>query len=446
MNPMMNTHHNPTRRHRPWKPAILASFFIGILGSAGVTAKPAKSAKPAREPAPAMAIELGAPFTDNAILQREMPVPVWGWSKPGTKVTVTFAGQKKTATADEDGKWMLKLDPLEASAEPREMTITEGAGGKRHPQKHPRRRGLAGLRPVEHAVAGRQDLDAPRSSRSSIEQGRGQGDRHAHPRVRGDRFLRRPASDRARHRRVEGRRLRRIQRHRLRLRPQALRGTRRAHRHPQLLVQPDQDRGMDAAGRIRRRQGRIHRSRSISRFSRPIRQLPSTRPRGTSSIRRPRRHLTENAELVAEGRARPKPIPTKPPGNLHGNRDASWLFNARLNPMIPYAIRGAIWNQGYANMGDGLTYYDNLHSMIRGWRELWNRPDLPVYFHQFYSPGQQASMRHLAQHRRHCRNAARHLAGPRHPPHRHGQPDRHRRAPSTTATRPSPASDWRCTP
>ena len=56
--------------------------------------------------------------------------------------------------------------------------------------------------------------------------------------------------------------------------------------------------------------------------------------------------------------------------------------------MIPYAIRGCIWNQGYANMNEGLVYYNNLHSMIRGWRELWGRPELPVYFHQFYCPGQ----------------------------------------------------------
>lgn len=42
----------------------------------------------------ALAIELGAPFHDHAVLQRGMTVPVWGWSKPGTKVTVAFAGQK----------------------------------------------------------------------------------------------------------------------------------------------------------------------------------------------------------------------------------------------------------------------------------------------------------------------------------------------------------------
>jgi len=77
------------------------------------------------------AIELGAPFSDSAILQRGMPVPVWGWSTPGDKITVAFAGQKKTTEAGKDGKWMTKLDPLEASAEPREMTITLGSGKSR---------------------------------------------------------------------------------------------------------------------------------------------------------------------------------------------------------------------------------------------------------------------------------------------------------------------------
>ena len=83
---------------------------------------------PAEKPKPA--IELGVPFADNAILQRQMPAPVWGWSKPGTTVTVEFGGQKKTATAGEDGKWMLRLDTLEASAEPREMVIADGEGNK----------------------------------------------------------------------------------------------------------------------------------------------------------------------------------------------------------------------------------------------------------------------------------------------------------------------------
>ena len=59
-----------------------------------------------------------------------MPVPVWGWSTPGTKMTVQFAGQKKSETAGKDGKWMLKLDALKANANPQEMVITDSAGKK----------------------------------------------------------------------------------------------------------------------------------------------------------------------------------------------------------------------------------------------------------------------------------------------------------------------------
>ena len=51
-----------------------------------------------------LAIQLGAPFHDHAVLQRGISVPVWGWSKPGTKVTVEFAGQKKSASAGKDRK------------------------------------------------------------------------------------------------------------------------------------------------------------------------------------------------------------------------------------------------------------------------------------------------------------------------------------------------------
>ncbi|MFT6182387.1 MAG: sialate O-acetylesterase [Akkermansiaceae bacterium] len=74
------------------------------------------------------ALELGSPFRDHAILQRGMEVPVWGWRKPGTEVSVQFAGQKKSATTGAGGKWMLELAPLEASATPAALIIAEKSG------------------------------------------------------------------------------------------------------------------------------------------------------------------------------------------------------------------------------------------------------------------------------------------------------------------------------
>jgi len=62
-------------------------------------------------------------FGDNMVLQRELPVPVWGVAAAAEKVTVSFAGQTMTTTADERGKWMVTLKGLKTSATERKMTI-----------------------------------------------------------------------------------------------------------------------------------------------------------------------------------------------------------------------------------------------------------------------------------------------------------------------------------
>ncbi|WP_040765681.1 sialate O-acetylesterase, partial [Novipirellula maiorica] len=69
-------------------------------------------------------LRLGSLFTDHMVLQRDVAVPVWGTADPGATITVGFAGQEKTTAAQADGKWMIKLDPLSASFEPRRMMVT----------------------------------------------------------------------------------------------------------------------------------------------------------------------------------------------------------------------------------------------------------------------------------------------------------------------------------
>ena len=63
---------------------------------------------------------------NGMVLQRELPVPVWGWADAGEKVTVTFGGQTQTTTTAENGKWMVKLAPLKASAEPAKLVVKGG--------------------------------------------------------------------------------------------------------------------------------------------------------------------------------------------------------------------------------------------------------------------------------------------------------------------------------
>jgi sialate O-acetylesterase len=68
-------------------------------------------------------LKLPALFSDHMVLQREVAVPVWGTAAPGAEVSVTFAGQKKTGRADAAGKWVVRLDALKASSEPRELVV-----------------------------------------------------------------------------------------------------------------------------------------------------------------------------------------------------------------------------------------------------------------------------------------------------------------------------------
>ncbi|KPK51180.1 MAG: hypothetical protein AMK72_00355 [Planctomycetes bacterium SM23_25] len=323
------------------------------------------------------AIELGAPFADNAILQRQVPVPVWGWSKPGAKVTVEFAGQKKTATAGKDGKWMLELDELEASFEPREMVVSDNKGkqvviknilvgevwlasGQSNMQWTVQKSSCNQLRvEAKGNVAPIREFEVTSvfAMLHPIERANGAWKNGGYNNYSAIAFA-------------------------------------FAHKLYGELSVPigilncsfSQTAIQTWVPRVGFRDGEDEYTRAIYK---KILQTDPTTPEHKAAwntfYQNIEETLKENAQRVSKGEA-PKEISTRTPGNMSGNRDASWLFNGRLNPVIPYAIRGAIWNQGYANMGEGLPYYNNLHSLIRGWRLRWNRPELPVYFHQFYCP------------------------------------------------------------
>ncbi len=96
------------------KPKKNMKYALSILTTLLLTLPTAVSAD---------SLKLPAILSDRMVLQRGRTVPVWGEARPGENVVVEFAGQKKTATADAKGKWLVKLDPLEASAEPRDLKV-----------------------------------------------------------------------------------------------------------------------------------------------------------------------------------------------------------------------------------------------------------------------------------------------------------------------------------
>ncbi len=72
-------------------------------------------------------VRLARLFSDHVVLQRQKPIPVWGWAKANETVNVSLANQTKTAKADTNGKWMVEFAPLEAGG-PFELKVSAESG------------------------------------------------------------------------------------------------------------------------------------------------------------------------------------------------------------------------------------------------------------------------------------------------------------------------------
>ena len=72
----------------------------------------------------------------------------------------------------------------------------------------------------------------------------------------------------------------------------------------------------------------------------------------------------------------PKPV------NMANNPNApTVLYNAMLNPLVGYALKGAIWYQGESNVDRAFQYRELLPLMVNDWRTKWNS-DLHFYIVQ----------------------------------------------------------------
>lgn len=78
--------------------------------------------------------------------------------------------------------------------------------------------------------------------------------------------------------------------------------------------------------------------------------------------------------------SRKKPIP--PPGSPGFRNVPHGLFNAMINPLVPYAIRGAIWYQGEGNTPFAKEYGETFGAMIGDWRKRFGQGDFPFLYVQ----------------------------------------------------------------
>ncbi len=98
-----------------FRPVALSNMTLPQIRAAIARHKPRK-----------LPTELSMPriFSDHMVLQRDRPVPVWGRAVPGDVVTVSFGGQTNSATSDATGRWKMVLEPMPASSTPRLLTVS----------------------------------------------------------------------------------------------------------------------------------------------------------------------------------------------------------------------------------------------------------------------------------------------------------------------------------
>jgi len=72
-------------------------------------------------------MQLASLFQNHGVLQRDLPLPIWGRGEPGECVTVRMAGREARTEVDAAGHWMLRLPPLPAGG-PHELRVEAASG------------------------------------------------------------------------------------------------------------------------------------------------------------------------------------------------------------------------------------------------------------------------------------------------------------------------------
>ncbi len=354
-------------------------------------------------------LELGSPFVDGMILQREMKVPVWGWARPGSEIAVAFAGQTKTAKADKNGKWMLNLDPLKASAKGRTLkvsssTINRPAAAEAKADKQPLT--IANVLVGEVWFASGQSNMEWVAGKSMCGQLAGEISRskeeipiREYQVDTGSALFpqdRTTAKDGWKSSRSAGSFSALVLsfawdlHQELKVPIGILRSSHGATpietwtpyegfaSHPKL---------QDIAVKIR--QSNPSATEGKEAYTQYYEDLKKWQVEGEKRIRRMRATKAMDCSLSWARRGetyvkRSGTVLSRPslPGICDEWKGAGRMYNMKIEPLIPYAIRGSIWCQGTSNAGDGRIYAAKMEALINGWREKWGRPDLPFYFTQ----------------------------------------------------------------
>ena len=332
-------------------------------------------------------VRLASPFTSHMVLQCEMKVPVWGTAEPGEKVTVEFAGQKVSTTADADGKWNVKLGPMKASAEPRELTVTGN-----HPAPIETLKCDDVLVGEVWLASGQSNMDFSMSKKVKYFAGVANEEQEIaaanYPQIR--LFTGEAQKTYAPTNRVGGEWQVCAPENAPAFSAVAYFFARDLQREIKIPVGI-----VTAAFGASTAEAWIDRETMaadpklqpmLDRFDAAVQNFHTNAP---AVVAPPRSEDVSATNAAPKGHKRG----TGPRDPVQDQHNATVLFNGMIAPILPFAMRGAIWYQGESIVDaqkGGIALYPHIQAaLIRDWRRRWGEGDFPFYIVQL--AGQEAA-------------------------------------------------------
>ena len=314
-------------------------------------------------------------FTEGAVLQRGVNLPVWGTAKAGEKITVEFCGKTVAVTAAADGKWLAKLGKYTAGGPfklvirgENTITLTNVCVGEvwvcsgQSNMEFPLRNAINGAEVIPTTADPQLRLfhvpkftaDEPQST------------------VKANWQVCDPKT-------VEG--------------FSAVgyffgRDLRKQLHVPVGLIESDWG-GTYAETWTDRTTLEKVLPEAFARQADAVKNFDPAKAKAKYELDMAK-HKAAVAKAKAEGKQVPN-APRMPQDPRTGPNRPCALFNGMIAPLLPYPIAGAIWYQGESNNGRAKEYQTLFPAMIGDWRKVWGCGDFPFFFvqiapHQGMSP------------------------------------------------------------
>lgn len=353
------------------------------------------------------AVKFNPLFSDGVVLQRDCQIPIWGTADPGEKVTVEFAGQTVSAAADTGGRWEVRLAPLAASAESRDLVV----------------RGTNTVSVKDVVVgdvwlaSGQSNMASPMSSGSAAEALPSATDPllrfftvtkaiSAEPlsSVSGKWEPSNPAVARnfSAVAYFFAREIRKARNVPVAIINSSWGGTpiktwmsRASLQQDPPLTKPL----MEWETALSRHKAAASQPELMQTYYREMKEWEQQVDGPFRAARK------EYDSVVAAAKAAGQPIPPPPkperpepdmpdpiamPASSKRPSVPTITYNAMIAPLVPFALKGVLWYQGEADASRGLEYRDLLPRLISGWRAAWGQGDFPFLIVQLPGHGKDA--------------------------------------------------------